>query len=145
MKKLKDFPILQRLVDIYRKINQAEKKDDLIEYIEEDMVLNYAEYKGAPFVRIYLFSNRQLQGSVGAEEYTKCYDKGKEIILLNVYKENSEIEYELFNYQDYPFQEELKKNYDEEADLNYRFENDVNYEYKREVLKRVQDVVAEYE
>lgn len=144
MQKLKEFPILQELVSTYRRINRKERESKGKEYIEEDIVLNYAESEGTPSNRVYLFSNKNAKGRVKADRYVKCYDKGKEIILLTIYRENSVIDYHQFKYNEYPFQEELKRNYSEESSLNYKFEKDVNYAYKKRVLEQTQEVIAEY-
>ncbi len=144
MQKLKSFPILQELVAIYRRINREEKESAGVEYIEEDIVLNYAEREGTSSNRVYLFSNKNVKGRVKADRYVKCYDKDKEIILLSIFRENSVIVYRQFKYKEYPFQDELKRNYSEESSLNYKFEKDVNYAYKKKVLEQTQEVIAEY-
>jgi hypothetical protein len=103
--KLKQFPILHRfLTHLYTECN-VYAVANILEYIKNDTVIDYCRCSNKNCSTVYLRSDNLNQ-----PEYIEIYNSYKGLIVMH-FSANGCIEIEALEYENYPFKEELVKNY----------------------------------
>ena len=126
--KLKQFPILHRfLVYLYIKCN-VYAVDNMLEYIQNDVVSDYCRCSNKNCSTVYLRSDNLNQ-----PEYIEIYNSYKGLILMH-FRCNGDIKIEALDYKYYPFKEELVKNYNTQS----------THMLDRDLMLDAQNIVDDY-
>jgi len=107
--KLKQFPILHRfLAHLYTECN-VYTVDNMLEYIQNDVVSDYCRCDDESCSTVYLCSDR-----LPLSECVEIYNSHKGLIVIHFHA-NGGIEIEALDYEYYPFKEELVINYNNDT------------------------------
>ncbi len=141
-KQLKSYPILHRfLAELYRRCDVYDT-DNMLEFIQEDYVVEYCRCGEDSCSTVYLLCNRLPQFEDGEDEYVETYESDKGLIVLHFY-DDGRIQIEALEYEHYPFKEELVSVYDKNS-VDYALESDLEDELRAQQLEEAQSVVDAY-